>query len=96
MPHWQRPRYALINSQRAAMAELESVESVLEAAEQRALTEHELTELKRILYGKPALYDVITLLDHQCSGHEMYMTPSPLPISPPQVAGHPVRGAEVG
>lgn len=36
------------------MAELESVESLLEASSQRALSEHELSELKRIFYGKPA------------------------------------------
>ncbi len=36
------------------MAELESVESLLEAAGQRSLSEHEQSELRRILYGKPA------------------------------------------
>lgn len=35
-------------------AEVESVESLLDAAGQRALSEHELSEVKRILYGNPA------------------------------------------
>ena len=35
-------------------AEVESVESLLEAAGKRALTDHELSEVKRILYGNPA------------------------------------------
>lgn len=34
--------------------EVESLESLLESAGQRALTEHELSEVKRILYGNPA------------------------------------------
>ena len=35
-------------------AEIESVESLLEKAGEYALDQRELTELKRILYGKPA------------------------------------------
>lgn len=35
-------------------SEVESLESLLESAGQRALTEHELSEVKRILYGNPA------------------------------------------
>ena len=34
--------------------EIESVESLLDAAGQRALEAHELAEIKRIFYGKPA------------------------------------------
>ena len=34
--------------------EVESLEKLLESAGQRALTEHELSEAKRILYGNPA------------------------------------------
>jgi hypothetical protein len=35
-------------------SEVESLESLLESAGKRALTEHELSEAKRILYGNPA------------------------------------------
>lgn len=41
---------------REAMAagEIESVESLLDSAGERALNQHELSELKRVLYGNPA------------------------------------------
>lgn len=38
-------------------AELESVESVLEKAGKEPLEEGELTELRRVLYGKAAKYE---------------------------------------
>lgn len=36
------------------MAEISSVETLLDAAGERALSEHELSEVKRILYGNPS------------------------------------------
>lgn len=52
--HWStRPQF---NHARMATSEseVESLENLLESAGQRALTEHELSEAKRILYGNPA------------------------------------------
>ncbi len=36
------------------MAEVSSLETLLDAAGERALSQHELSEVKRILYGNPA------------------------------------------
>lgn len=47
--------FSLISEAMAKLeSEVESLESLLETAGHRALTEHEQAEMKRILYGSPA------------------------------------------
>lgn len=48
----------------ATSSEIESLESLLEKAGERALDERELAEAKRILYGKHAQYVVYCTIDN--------------------------------